>query len=113
MASLSLLLGMIPFIRSRFRARQPYWKYVWKWLLFAIPLSAIAGALSSYLVTAVAVRSPTSAILFAPPLLGLMVFITAIVFPAVLASARSDEQEWMNIAGSAVFLSALLLTFAT
>jgi hypothetical protein len=112
-ASLSLLLGMIPFIRTRFQARQPYWKYVWKWLLFAIPLSAITGALSSYLVTAVAVRSPTSAILFAPPVLGLMVFITAVVFPAVLASARSDDREWMNIAGSAVFLSALLLTFAT
>jgi len=112
-ASLSLLLGMIPFIRPRFQARQPYWKYVWKWLLFAIPLSAITGALSSYLVAAVAVRSPTSAILFAPPVLGLMVFITAIVFPAVLASARSDDREWMNIAGSAVFLSALLLTFAT
>jgi hypothetical protein len=114
-ASLSLLVGMmmIRFIRPRFQARQPYWKYVWKWLLFAIPLSAITGALSSYLVTAVAVRSPTSAILFAPPPLGLMVFITAIAFPAVLASARSDDQEWMNIAGSAVFLSALLLTFAT
>jgi len=51
------------FIRSRFQARQPYWKYVWKWLLFAIPLSAISGALSSYLVTTAAVRSPTSAIL--------------------------------------------------
>ena len=62
-ASLSLLLGMIPFIRSRFQARQPYWKYVWKWLLFAIPLSGISGALSSHLVTAAAVRSPTSAIL--------------------------------------------------
>jgi hypothetical protein len=112
-ASLSLLLGMILFIRPRFRPRQPYWKYVWKWLLFAIPLSVITGALSSYSVTAVAVRSPTSAILFAPPVLGLMVFVTAIVFPAVLASARPDDQEWVNIAGSAVFLSALFLVFAT
>ena len=40
-------------------------------------------------------------------------FVKAIVFPAVLVSAQSDDREWMNIASSAVFLSALLLTFAT
>jgi hypothetical protein len=116
-ASFSLLLGIILLIRQRFAGQQPrgmhFWIYVWYWSLLAILLSGITGAVSSYLVTALAVTRPTGAILFAPPALGLMAYITAIVFPTVLASARSEDQEWMNIAGSAVFLSALLLTLAT
>jgi Patatin-like phospholipase len=111
-AGLSWALGIV-LMRLRSRWRQPCWKYVCKWLLFAIPLSGITGALSSFLVMAFAVKSPASAILFVPPVLALTAFITAIVFPAAMASARADDQEWMNIAGSAVFLSALLLTLAT
>jgi hypothetical protein len=111
-ATLSWALGII-LMRLRSRGRPPSWKYVCKWVLLAIPLSGITGALSSFLVMAFAVKSPASAILFVPPVLALTAFITAIVFPAAMASARADDQEWMNVAGSAVFLSALLLTVAT